>query len=319
MTTQLVQIDHKEFGLEDKTAQQVSQAFIPMLEKMEGLEEKYNDIVNSEISEETCKTAKELRLEYVKIRTGVAKIHKEEKQRYLLGGRFVDGWKNAQLMASQGKEEKLKAIEDYFENIEKERLQKIHTEREIELTKYGVEVIPENLGKMDESIWINFLAGTKANYEMQKEAEAKAEADRIAKEKAEREEQERIRKENAELKAKAEEQARLQAIKDKEIAEAEAKRQAEHEAQMKAERDVKAKLEAELRAKAEAERKAKLLEEQRIEAELSKGDSEKVQDLINDLEAIKTKYTFKSKKNQEMYSRIQTPIDVIIKSIGSQQ
>lgn len=316
MKKELVKIDHKEFGLEDKTAQQVSKAFIPMLEKMEGLEDKYNNIVNSDISEETCKTAKELRLEYVKIRTGVAKIHKEEKQRYLLGGRFVDGWKNAQLMASQGKEEKLKAIEDHFENIEKERLQQIHTEREIELIKYSVEVIPPNLGKMEESIWINFLAGTKANYEMQKQAEEKAEADRIAKEKADKEEQERIKKENAELKAKAEEQARLQAIKDKEIAQAEAKKQAEHDAQMKAEREEKAKLEAELKAKAEAEKLAFGEEEKRKEAELSKGDSEKVQDLINDLEAIKTKYTFDSKKNQEMYQRIKVQIDLSIKSIG---
>lgn len=56
-------------------------------------------------------------------------------------------------------------------------------------------------------------------------------------------------------------------------------------------------------------------DENRIQAELNKGDEEKVKDLISDFEAPKTKYVFKSKKNQKMYSEVISLIDEIIAHI----
>jgi hypothetical protein len=47
----------------------------------------------------------------MKIRTATLDIHKKQKAFYLAGGKFVDGWKNAQHFASMGKEEKLEEIE----------------------------------------------------------------------------------------------------------------------------------------------------------------------------------------------------------------
>jgi len=46
---------------------------------------------------------KELRLKYMKIRTATLDIHKKQKAFYLAGGRFVDGWMNASLMALSSK------------------------------------------------------------------------------------------------------------------------------------------------------------------------------------------------------------------------
>lgn len=79
------------------------------------------------------------------------------------------------------------------------------------------------------------------------------------------------------------------------------------------ERKEKERIEAELRAKKEAEQKAEADNLAAIEAELNKGDKQKFDDMINELEAIKNKYIFKSKK----YKGIQTSvIDLINKTIN---
>ena len=204
MNTNLVKIDASEYGLEETKAQQIEAQFKPMLEKMSELEKEYNEVIKLEVSGETCAKAKELRLKYVKVRTGTAEIHKNQKAFYLAGGRFVDGWKNAQKFASEGIEDKLMAIEKHYENLEKEKAAKLQTERVEKLTKYDVEVIPENLGIMPIEVWDNYLSGTKLNYENRIAAEKKAEEDRIAREKAEADERERIRLENEKLKKEAE-------------------------------------------------------------------------------------------------------------------
>ena len=74
-------------------------------------------------------------------------------------------------------------------------------------------------------------------------------------------------------------------------------------------------MQRELEAKAEAERKAKEEEKARIEAELNKGDAAKVKDLIADLTFLKTKYSFKSAKNQKMYTDVYSLIDKVINHI----
>ena len=176
---EIVKVEPLEYGLEESKAQQVSDMFKPMLDKMVALEDEYNGIVNLDISVDTCRRAKELRLKYVKVRTGTAEIHKGLKDFYLKGGRFVDAWKNAQLAASQGKENKLIEIEGYYENIEKEKIKKIAEERTNILSQYNFESIPENIGMMKDDIWSNFLSGIKTSYELEKAAEEKADKDRL--------------------------------------------------------------------------------------------------------------------------------------------
>lgn len=321
--TQL-QINAADYGLEENKAKQISDMFKPMLDRMTALEVQYNEVIKRPMEPETIQMAHDLRLAYVKVRTGTATIHKEVKAFYRQGGLFVDGWKNAQLMASQGIEDKLKSIEDHFVNIEKERIEKLQQTRAVELQKYDIEFIPDQLGEMDSSVWNNYLSGVKLNYKTQKEAEEKAEKERLEAIEKEKAEQIRIKKENAQLKKEAEERERREEIakeqREKEEIERLGKEREErelNEAAIKKEREERERVEAELKAKQDSERKAKEEEEARIQAELNKGDSEKVKDLVSDLNQLKSKYTFKSKKNQKMYSDVSELIDKVIKHIDS--
>jgi hypothetical protein len=205
------------------------------------------------------------------------------------------------------------------------------------------------LGNWDESIYATYLNGAKVSHkarvdevkriELAKvEAEKKANDERIAKERAEALERERIRKENEQLKKEAEERERIAKIEAEKrakeetarIAKADAERKEReekerkakelYEANLKAEREKRErvereekikrdKLEAELKAKADAERKAKEDKEAKIQADLNKGDAAKVNDLLNDLEALKAKYIFKSAKNKAMYVSVSGLLD----------
>ena len=154
-----------------------------MLDKMVELEKEFNTLAKGEISKELCNEAKTLRLKYVKVRTGTAEIHRELKAFYLQGGRFVDGWKNAQLMASQGIESKLMDIERHYEIIEASRIKKLHDKRSVELEKYDVDYVPGNLGEMESEVWENYISGVRLNYQAKIEAEKEAERIRIQNEK----------------------------------------------------------------------------------------------------------------------------------------
>ena len=250
MKNSIVTINAAEFGLEESKAAQIAEQFKPMLDKMVELEVEYNKVIQLPIDDpKTSDAAKKLRMQYVKVRTGTAEIHKQQKAFYLAGGRYVDGWKNAQLFASQGIEEKLESIEKHFENLEKQRIENLRVERLAQLLAVeGTE--PVGLGSMTDDVWQNYIAGARLAYEAKKEAERKAEEERIAKEKAEAKERERVRLENERLKKEAE----------------------EREAQMKAEREAAEKALAEERAKAEAERIA-IEEAQRVEREIAEAEA----------------------------------------------
>ena len=213
----IIKINPSDYGLEDSKASEISAMFKPMLAKMVDLEKEYNEVIKLELSDETCAKAKELRLQYVKTRTGTAKIHKELKQFYLQGGRFVDGWKNAQLMASQGIEDTLMNIEKHFEILEEKRIAELQETRSREVSRYSddFDLMPNNLGEMPEDVWSKYLTGAKTLYEVRVEAERKVAEERIAKEKAEAKEREKFRIENELLKQEAlerEKLARIQAI-----------------------------------------------------------------------------------------------------------
>ena len=62
------------------------------------------------------------------------------------------------------------------------------------------------------------------------------------------------------------------------------------------------RLENELKLKQAEERRLREEKEAAEEAELSKGDAAKYKDFLADIEALKTKYSFKSKKYQKLYT-----------------
>ena len=183
--TEIVKLDPAEYGLEESKAKQIANQFKPMLEKMQTLEIEFNQVQKMEMSPEKVKAAKELRLKYVKVRTGTASIHKEQKAFYLAGGRYVDGWKNAQIFASQGIEEKLSDIENHFAKIEAEKIESLRKERWAKLAKY-MEQQPEMLGVMEQDVFDNLLSGSKAAHEARVAAEKKAEEERLEAERIEK-------------------------------------------------------------------------------------------------------------------------------------
>ena len=274
MKNELVKINPKDFGIEESKAKQIADQFKPMLDKMVELEEEANEVFKLDIeSLEAAKQAKEVRLKYVKVRTGTSEIHKEQKAFYLQAGRFVDGWKNAQLFASQGIEEKLMQIEKYAENKEKERLENLQRERIILVEPYLESVEALNLSSMSEEVFTIFLQGSKTNFENKLESE-RLEKERLESERlAEIERQKAIEAENAKLKIEAEAKEKALA---KERAEAENKRQIEaaKQAKIQAEKDAEIKrIAKELQDKKDAEIKAET--ERKLAEENAKKEAEK--------------------------------------------
>jgi len=269
ITNEIVKINASDYGLDSTKAQEIEAMFLPMLNKMKKLEKDYNEIIKLPINPETCQKAKELRLQYVRIRTGTAEIHKELKAFYLNGGRFVDGWKNAQLFASQEIEETLKKIENHFEILEAERKAKIKAERIAMIQPYVEDVNTFMLGEMTENAFKILFAGAKSQYEARIAAEKKAEEERQAAIKAEQERQEKIRLENIRLQKEAKakekqyaaerEKARLEQERIEKERAIERERFEKEKAELLAKETARLKvIEDEKRAKAQTERKAKL-------------------------------------------------------------
>jgi len=87
----LIKIDPIQFGLSEIQATAIANKFLPVLEEMQPLIDKYSEIKDLDPADQkNSKQFKELRLKLVKCRTNAAKIHKEEKA-YFLGFAFGDG------------------------------------------------------------------------------------------------------------------------------------------------------------------------------------------------------------------------------------
>lgn len=261
METSIVLVDAKEFGLEKTEAQKIEEVFTPMLEKMVELEKEYNEVIALEINSETLKKARDLRLRYVKVRTGTSDIHKTAKAYYLAGGRFVDAWKNAQNFSAVGKETELEKIEKHFELIEEEKKTKIAEERTQQLSQFVTDTTMYNLKEMSEEGFVQLLKSSEIAFNAQKEAEEKAEAERVEKERLEEEERIQIQAENQKLRIEAEaREAKMakereealteKAEKDKELKKLEAEKKQAEEA-------LKAKEAEEAKKKAETKKKEK--------------------------------------------------------------
>ncbi len=128
MNTQLT-IDPKEFGLDETQVVTIEQAFAPKIAERDGLIEVYQKVITSELTPELCSDAKQIRQKLVKVRTGIAEIHKTQKAFFLAAGRFVDAWKNKETAPVEQMEENLEKIENHFINLEKERILKLKAER----------------------------------------------------------------------------------------------------------------------------------------------------------------------------------------------
>lgn len=167
-------------GLEQSKAAQIEKIFVPMVNMLKGFEKQYDSVMAEKPSKDSCNRAKELRKKISKIRINAEKEKTALKKEYLMGGNAVQGVYNILKFAVSEKEEKLKERETHFERMEEQRLADLQIEREEELAKYDIDGSLMRLGEMDNLVWSNFLAGTRTNWENQREAERKAEEQRLA-------------------------------------------------------------------------------------------------------------------------------------------
>lgn len=323
--------------LEATKADQIKKTFEPMAVMLQEFESRYNEVITESlkgITPEVSAKAKRVRLDIARVRIETGKLKDKQKEYIKLEDKAIMGVHNILVWAVTEKEDKLKEIEKFAEIQEQKRLEALQRERVELLAPFVIDAQDRNLSGMEDDVWNAYFAAKKKEYEDRIKAEKQAEIDRIAKEKAEAEERERIRIENERLKAEAEEQrkkseeeaakrakaeAEARAAAEAERKEREAKERKEreaYEAKLKAERDARAKAEAELKAAAEAERKAAAEAEALKQSELNKGDAEKVKDLISDLNALKSKYQFKSEKNKKMYASVSVLIDKVVTFIN---
>jgi hypothetical protein len=308
-------------GIDKSKAEQIEAVFSPMVDMLKSFETAYENVLSMELSEETCKVAKRLRLDISRIRIDADKARKEQKDEYLRAGNAIQGVYNILKFAVTDKEEKLKEIETYYERIEAEMIAKLQKERQLELIKYDADGEFIELGKMTDEVWKNYLSGVKMNYEAVKEAERKAEEDRIAKEKAEKAEQERIRKENEQLRKEREEAEKKRIALEKVNAEKIRKEREKSEEEQRRKDEIirKEREEAERLRKEIEENKRKEAELQAIkEAELKRkreaGDIDKLKELLlsfDELRGGKIKSEIGQKAVKVAYSIIENAIKEI--------
>ena len=327
--------------IEKSKADQIKETFDPMVKMISGFEESYGELLlesKKEITKEVTKKAKRLRLDIAKVRVQTDKLRKSQKEEYLRAGKAIDGVSNILKWAISEKENKLSEIEKHFEILEQEKKEALQKKRVLEIESYVSDSDEKDYSSMEADVWAAYLQAKKKDYNDFIEAERKAEAERLEAEKKEALERERIKEENEKLKKEAAEREAKESIErearekiEAERLAKEAKEKAEREEKEKAEREAREKealllrketeakekvlreekelIEAELKAKEAEELRLKKEAESKIQSDLNKGDKDKVLDLIVDLMAIKTKYSFKSAKNKKTYSEVQKVID----------
>lgn len=286
MKNQLTLVDHKQFGLEEQKASEITSGLNQILEERAILESSYSEVILLEITKENLSKFRELRLKIRDNRTkGIQSWHKVNKEFYLRGGQFVDAIKNKEVELNERMENALEENEKFFERQEAERIEKLKQQRVLECTPFQ-DFIPfgVDLGILEEESYLSILNGAKLQLKAKLEAEEEAEKIRLENERIEAEklaeekrvEAERIEAQRIEIERfkKEAEQREAELKAEREKAEKERLRvEAENKAKIEAERIEREKIEAELNAKREAELKAereKLAEIERQQKEAEK-------------------------------------------------
>lgn len=320
---ELIQVAQDQ-GISKDQSNFLNDQFIGFLQKSKEWEELAFNLVITDVSQnEEMQQARDARLSLRKIRTEADKKRKELKAESLKYGKAVQSVYNIIEYRISKIEKHLLKQEQFVQRKEAERKAQIKIERETIVQPY-IEFIPfVDLGDITEEDFQRLLSGAKAQLKLKVEAEKRAEAERIEREKKEAEESERIRKENERLRAEAakrEAERQKEIEKQRKVEEArrkeEAEKQAELQAKIEAERKAKEQAEAELRRKRDEQERKIREEEARVQAELNKGDAAKVRDLVHDLQVLKSKYAFKSKRNRKMYEDVGLLIDKVINHIN---
>ena len=270
-------IKSKDYGVEENKFDEMQKGLQLTLSERELLREEFDVVSKLEVTEENKPKFRSLRLKWAKNRTvGVNDWHKKGKAVSLAIGKLYDARKNELNTEGEANEKVLLDAENHLENLEKERLKVLQLKRAELLSEFLEDAHERVLSGMEEDVWLMYLASKK-----------KIHLDFI----------------------KAEKEFKIQRQKaiDEEIAE---KSRIESEnSRLKIERD---KIKNELEARKQEE--LDLIESKKlaVQSELSKGDSERVVDLIDALNDIKTKFTFESEANIKMFKNVSVLLDKVV-------
>lgn len=270
-------IKSKDYGVEENKFDEMQKGLQLTLSERELLREEFDVVSKLEVTEENKPKFRSLRLKWAKNRTvGVNDWHKKGKAVSLAIGKLYDARKNELNREGEANEKVLLDAENHLENLEKESLKVLQLKRAELLSEFLEDAHERVLSGMEEDVWLMYLASKK-----------KIHLDFI----------------------KAEKEFKIQRQKaiDEEIAE---KSRIESEnSRLKIERD---KIKNELEARKQEE--LDLIESKRlaVQSELSKGDSERVVDLIDALNDIKTKFTFESEANIKMFKDVSVLLDRVV-------
>jgi hypothetical protein len=196
-STELSTVNPNEFGIEEKTATELTQGLQVPLDERKLLIEEFETVSKLEINHENIPAFKSLRLKIQKNRTqGIEAWHKSGKEYFLRGGQFVDAIKRKEVLINKQMEEKLKEGEDFFENQELERVAKLQAERVQRISKYVEDAYERDFTRFDEEEFEDLLVIKKKSYEERLAEEARIEAERLEAIRLEAERLEKQRLEN---------------------------------------------------------------------------------------------------------------------------
>jgi hypothetical protein len=169
-------------GLELTEAQTIASNYAPFFERIAEKESQVQKLEKGNALH--VDMAKRIRIDLGRICSEIELQKKKDKEAVLIRGRFVDGLFNAANGYGRLTQEAAKEIEDHFERLEAERLEKLRIER-IELLAPHVDN-PDmfQVEHMTPEAFENLLEGQKLAKAARIEAERKAEEDRIEREKA---------------------------------------------------------------------------------------------------------------------------------------
>lgn len=170
-------------GLTKAKKKLIIEKYSEPIQKINDLAKTFPEIKAMEMSPEKVSKAKRFRIDFAKSVKAVENVKSALKEESLKEGKAIQGVFNyVKEKTAELKEEALE-IENYYVLIEEEKNKRIQAEREKDLLQYNVDGSTMDLGGMDDTVWLNFVAGTRVNFEAIKKAEEDAENERVEAEK----------------------------------------------------------------------------------------------------------------------------------------
>jgi hypothetical protein len=176
----------KESGLAIQEGEEIKQSYLPFIIALSEIQENAGKINfdNPQPIDETI--ARELRLKTVKIRTGASDLKDSRKRTFLLKGNLEQAAYNLIAASCKLTEETFVNVEKAREIAENKRKAERRNQRVEILTPLGFDYSYTDLSNMPDEQFDSLVSVIKKDIEEKKQAELKAENERIEKEKAEK-------------------------------------------------------------------------------------------------------------------------------------